>query len=84
MKHSAIPSNILVLSVAMLSSGKYCLSFWLIVFFFSLTSKSIHPWENNNIDFNSMAYFPLSQLETNRGGGVDRVLTREIFDLTNK
>jgi hypothetical protein len=46
---------------------------------FSLTSKSRHPWENNNIYVISMAYFPLSQLEKNRGGGVDRVLTREIF-----
>jgi hypothetical protein len=51
---------------------------------FLLTSKSRHPWENNNIDVISMAYFPLSQLEKNRGGGVDRVLTREIYDLTNK
>jgi hypothetical protein len=30
---------------------------------FPLTSKSRHPWENNNIYFISMAYFSLNQLE---------------------
>jgi hypothetical protein len=59
-KHTAIQSNILVLSVALLSSGKYCPSCWLIVVVFLLTSKSRHPWENNNIDVISMAYFPLT------------------------
>ena len=85
MKHSATQSNIQSLSVALFSSGKYfrnstCLNSVID----PLASKSRHPWENNNIDFISMAQFPLNKLEKNKGGGVDSVLTRAIFDLTNK
>jgi hypothetical protein len=55
MKHSDTQSNILVLSVAIFSSGKYRLSLCLIAVIDPVTCKSRHPWENNNIDFMSMA-----------------------------